>query len=86
MLVEYSKSFLSTSITGVDLLKGEIGGVFDVSILSSETDHHALDNNIVIAIGGFKAVLIYLLYPEITCIYTIPRPESLNSYLFPSVV
>ena len=83
MLVEYTKNFLSTSISAVELLKGEVGCISEVQVLASETINHALDSCTMVAIGGSKAILIYLLYPDITCLATIPRPESVGTDILP---
>jgi Golgi CORVET complex core vacuolar protein 8 len=85
MLIEYVKNFLSTGINGSELLKGEIGPVCDIQVLYSETKNHPLDGNSLIAIAGYKAVLIYSLHPEIFCMYTVPRPQSLKDSILPCI-
>lgn len=85
MIVEYTKNFLSTSISAIELLKGEIGPIGNIEILQSETTGHTLDSSCLVAIAGEKAVLVYVLSPEIACISSFHRPESVPEGELPCV-
>lgn len=75
-LVEYTKNFLSTSINGVDLVKGELGKIHCMQVLVSETKDSPLDSVSIVALATVKGLVIYTLYPEVGCFFNCIRPQS----------
>ena len=75
-IVEYTKNFLSTSINGTDLIKGELGKIHSMQVLVSESQSHNLDLVSVVALATSKGLVIYTLSPEVGCFFNSPRPQS----------
>lgn len=84
-LVEYTKNFLSTSISGIELIKGELGAIHDMQVLQSESTGLALDSCCVVSIVSTKGLYLYTLSPEVGCFYSNPRPASVSESVVASL-
>ena len=85
-LVEYGKSFLTTTISFNYILTGEAGTVVSIEPLFSNPNYpHSTDNGVVVAMACVDRVLVYSLEPENTILLGIERPDEVHEEFLPNI-
>ena len=86
VILEYGKSFLTTTINSTAVLTGEAGVIISIAPLFSDANWpHSTDNSVVVAMACVDRVLVYSLEPEVTILLGIERPEDIAEGFLPCI-
>ena len=86
VLSEFHDGLLSISINSIELFKDLVGTVLSIDPLKSNPEWpHPTDSHKIIAIAGFKKILIYTLEPEVQKLFSIERPANVSEAICPFI-
>ncbi|OMJ77406.1 hypothetical protein SteCoe_23007 [Stentor coeruleus] len=85
-LMEYGKSFLTTTINSNTILTGEAGIIISIEPLFSDPNWpHSTDSSVVVAMACVDRILVYSLEPETTILLGIERPDEVPENFLPCI-
>ena len=86
MLIRYTKSLMSYSISSSELFYDQVGSVLAIERLIPDSKWpHPTDTAKIIAISGTRRIMILNLAEGIQLIYTIERPDNINEKMNPCI-
>lgn len=86
VLMEYGKSFLTTTINSNVILTGEAGVIISIEPLYTDPNWpHPTDGDVIIAMACVDRILIYCLEPDLTILLGIERPEGVLEGFLPCI-
>jgi hypothetical protein len=85
-LVEYSKSFLSTSINHTCFIRNELGICVAIEpLFPSITMPHQTDNVRLVALGSLRFVVVAKLEPKAELLFKIVKPDGIVEGMMPCI-
>lgn len=85
-LIEYTKSFLSTSISHTCFIRNELGTCVTIEpLVPSTTMQHQTDSVRLVALGSLRYVVVAKLEPKAELLFKIVRPDGIVEGSMPCV-